>query len=334
MDNRMTSMRCPLCNRVFMLTAVCRSCVCGWNYDSPKTINDQKGNIVNTPVNNVNHMPPKSITISTSQTIANDAWEVEIDVVTECSKVPKVQDVFVELLAKKKIDMLMKKYPNIEWLAYLLGDKNEPTVVKDLFIPQQQVTTTAVTNIVCPEWNTLPVIGVIHSHHGMGNGFSGTDHEWINQNHDVSLCIAKSGIAGQVRVKTPCGSLKIVPAKVIVRFPKIDYDFKGWMAESTKKIETKRYQTYLNDFGVNQPYNYGAAVNQGHTIVNTEYEDVKKNLNPLSTAEIIQRRINEIEKNQGNIDEEQSLLDALNDLDNEEIITGGRKVPRRVDWSS
>jgi hypothetical protein len=207
--------------------------------------------------------------------------------------------------------MLMKKYPNIEWLAYLLGDKNEPYIVKDLFIPQQSVTATSVTNIVCPEFNNLPVIGVIHSHHGMGNGFSGTDHEWINQNHDISLCIAKSGIAGQVRVKTPCGALKIVSAKVIVRFPKINYDFEGWMKESTEKIGTIKYQTYLNGFNDNSFIAGIGGINPN----SYNHEIVKKNLNPLSTAEIIQRRIDEMTKE--GIDEDQSLIDALNDLDSD-----------------
>ena len=40
-----------------------------------------------------------------------------------------------------------------------------------------------------------------------------------NQNHNLSLVIAKNGVAGQYRWKTPCGGLKIVDAKVKVIYP-------------------------------------------------------------------------------------------------------------------
>jgi len=249
MNNKITSVRCPLCNKIFMVTSICRSCVCGWSIDGttiintptsmepPKNNNNKRESVM---MNNTNIVG--KVTYLTPNT--NDAWEVEIDTVTECSKMPKSKEINVELLPKQKINRLMKKYPSIEWLAYLIGDKSDPYTVKDIFIPKQSVTGTSVKNIDCPEWNTLSVIGVIHSHHGMGNGFSGTDHEWINQNHDISLCIAKNGIAGQVRMKTPCGSIKIVPAKVVVKFPKIDYDFEKWMKESSEKISEPAYTTY------------------------------------------------------------------------------------------
>ena len=128
-------------------------------------------------------------------------WEVKVETV-ECSKAPKKVDVSLSPLAKSKIDILMKEYSNIEWLAYLVGDKDDPYVVEDIHVPAQKVTSVTVSNIECPEFNEIGCIGVIHSHHGMGNGFSGTDHEWLNQNHNISLCISKGGIAGQVRHKT------------------------------------------------------------------------------------------------------------------------------------
>ena len=176
-----------------------------------------------------------------------DSWEVEIDKVHNCDKVPAKQKVLIDLFVKRKINALMKKYPNIEWLAYLLGDKKEdPYHIVDIYIPNQEVTATTVDNIQCPEFNDLPIIGVIHSHHGMGNGFSGTDHEWINQNHNISLCIAKSGIAGQVRMTTPCGALKIIEADIRVKYPDDEFDFNNWVGEETKKIKTRTYQSNYN----------------------------------------------------------------------------------------
>jgi hypothetical protein len=171
-----------------------------------------------------------------------DSWEVEISTVDQCSKAPSELLAQIEVLAKVKIDALMDKFPNIEWLAYLIGDKNQPLVVQDLYIPQQDVTGTSVDNIQCPEFNTLSIIGVIHSHHGMGTGFSGTDHAWINQNHNLSIVVAKNGIAGQFRWKTPCGSLKIIPVKCRVKYD-LEFDKEVFLQESTPRIKPKSYAT-------------------------------------------------------------------------------------------
>jgi hypothetical protein len=162
-------------------------------------------------------------TVPTTSTAAgvvkDDDWEVELDIVKECSKVSDngTSIVWIEPLAKVKIDALMEEYRSQEWLAYLLGDKEE-IVVKDIFIPEQTATAARVDDIECSEFNNLSVIGVIHSHHGMGTGFSHTDNTYVNQNHDISLVVAHSGIAGQIRSKVPCGAMMITDAKVKMRF--------------------------------------------------------------------------------------------------------------------
>lgn len=176
---------------------------------------------------------------------ASDSWEVEIPVIEQCSKAPAELLAQIEVLAKVKIDALMDKFPNIEWLAYLIGDRSDPLVVKDLYIPQQDVTGTSVDNIQCPEFNTLSVIGVIHSHHGMGTGFSGTDHAWINQNHNLSIVVAKNGIAGQFRWSTPCGGLKIIPVKCRVKYD-LEFDKEVFLQENTGKINNKPFGVYKN----------------------------------------------------------------------------------------
>ena len=162
---------------------------------------------------------PVPVTPKTSGFSKDDDWEVELDIVQECGKCSDNGEsiVWVEPLAKVKIDALMGEYKSMEWLAYLLGDKDE-RVVKDIHIPEQSASSALVDDVNCAEFNNMPVIGVMHSHHGMGTGFSGTDHKYVNANHDISLVVAHSGIAGQVRSKVPCGALMITDAKIKLRF--------------------------------------------------------------------------------------------------------------------
>ncbi len=175
---------------------------------------------------------------------SGDSWEVKIDTITDCGKAPSEMIINIDLLAKMKIDALMEKYPAIEWLAYLVGDGKDALNVVDILIPEQTVTTTRVDDVVCPEFNQVPIIGVIHSHHGMGTGFSGTDHEWINQNHNISLVIAKNGVAGQCRWSTPCGAMKIIPVKVKVTYPDLGFDKDGFIKAGEEQINEKKYTTY------------------------------------------------------------------------------------------
>lgn len=247
-----SSIKCPQCGRIFVYSFYSKSCVCGWQVseDTQKGLSEvgkRKNKKKNRKGNKMTHQPVKVTSVGTAGA-GRDSWEVEIDKVHNCDKVPKKQKVLIDLFVKRKINALMKKYPSIEWLAYLMGDKEkDPYHVLDIYIPDQEVTATTVDNIQCPEFNELPIIGVIHSHHGMGNGFSGTDHEWINQNHNISLCIAKSGIAGQVRMTTPCGALKIIEADIRVKYPDDEFDFDKWVGEETKKIKTRTYQSnYYN----------------------------------------------------------------------------------------
>lgn len=190
-----------------------------------------------------------------------DTWEVKIDTVSACSKAPEDITVKIGLEAKLKIDSLMEKYPAIEWLAYLIGKAEVPEIdsiaqkfvpadplhIVDIHIPEQEITATSVDNIECEEFNKLNIVGVIHSHHGMGTGFSGTDHAFINGNHNLSLVIAKNGVAGQYRWTTPCGSLKIVDdVKVKVIYPDFGFDKESWLETETKKI--KKYVAPVSNY--------------------------------------------------------------------------------------
>jgi len=145
----------------------------------------------------------------------DEYWENdEIQYVEACSKSPKEIDVYISDLVKYKIDILLKKYPSLEWLAYITGTINDDNyIVKDLYIPKQVVTGVDV-HVDSSDTITTPIIGILHSHHNMSLKFSGIDHDGVNKNHDVSLLVTHKGMIGQVRTITECGSYIIVPANI------------------------------------------------------------------------------------------------------------------------
>lgn len=158
----------------------------------------------------------------------DDFWEVEIDCVTACSKASKEVTVFMNKSSRDKAMLFMKWAGAREWLAYLVGTKDEGDVfhVNDLYLPDQRTSQTLVDKVVADKYNHMQVVGVIHSHHEMGAGdednpsFSGHDANFINGNHDLSLLAGKDTknkgfkIVGIGRVKTPCGSLMQVKANI------------------------------------------------------------------------------------------------------------------------
>lgn len=197
----------------------------------------------------------KPVVSTTTTAAADDSWEVEIDCVEACSKAPDTITIWFQPLAKRKVDTLMKEYKNIEWLAYLLGPKGTRDV-EDIYIPDQSISTARVDDIECDEFNNLSVIGVIHSHHTMGHSFSSTDHDYINGNHDISIVISNSGLAGQFRYKTPCGAYKIVEANVRLKV-NIDFNDEEFIEAVKPKLTRKTYTTY----GGNYPGYGGRYIN-------------------------------------------------------------------------
>ena len=154
--------------------------------------------------------------------MGDGGWDVteQLDCVTACSKVPDDAVVFVSAIARKKINLFMKWAGAQEWLAYLKGKwiKDNQVEIIDLILPSQNANETLVSNVNVDEYKDI--VGVMHSHHEMGGaghdkaGFSGHDEAFINSNHNVSLLVAKDGIAGHIRVKTPCGAFIRIIAKV------------------------------------------------------------------------------------------------------------------------
>jgi len=163
----------------------------------------------------------------------NAHWEVELDIVNSCGKGQKKKVVWMGRLAKLKIDILMRKFKNQEWFAYLLGKEHR---VQDIFLPEQRASTAFVGNIECKEYNKLPIIGAMHSHHNMGSTSSSHDHDFVNSNHNISLIVShREGIQGQVRIKVPCGALFITKADVRLDL-EVDFNKKEFMTEVDEKI--------------------------------------------------------------------------------------------------
>jgi hypothetical protein len=160
-------------------------------------------------------------------------WETDIQVIKSCGAINQKVEVAISPKAKQKISLLMKKFPKMEWLAYLVGNKATNTV-EDIVIPKQRVT---VVRVNVDGQVNVPIMGVIHSHHDMGNKFSHTDDEFINQNHDISLCISHNGISGHVRVKTECNRYALVEAVVVDKISEFD------VTEFNKEIEAMISET-------------------------------------------------------------------------------------------
>jgi hypothetical protein len=145
----------------------------------------------------------------------DDDWgntNEELNIVTACGHKPQSVNITLSRVVKNKINLLMKKYQHTEWLAYLIGNSTT-NIITDLEIPKQRVNAASV-HVEGPIVSPF-VIGVIHSHHSMGAFFSGTDNEYINGNHGISIVVANNGIKAQVRWNTPCGSKMIVDGNVI-----------------------------------------------------------------------------------------------------------------------
>jgi ribosomal silencing factor RsfS len=179
-------------------------------------------------------------------------WEVEIDVITACSKCSKSVDVFVNHTARTKAMMYMKWAGPREWLAYLIGEFKEGAYyITDLYLPDQRTSSVLVDDINADGYNNNTVIGVIHSHHEMGAGdednpsFSSHDNNFINGNHNLSLLAgrdSKSGgfkVVGIARIETPCGGLMRVKANIKSSTEMTDDQERNLKKDFLKKTQTK-----------------------------------------------------------------------------------------------
>ncbi len=174
-----------------------------------------------------------------------ECWESDLKHIKNCDKAPESIIIYLKPNIKRKIDILMDKYKNREWLAYLIGKDN---IIEDMFFPKQNATSGRVDEINFP--SGVKVIGVIHSHHSMGASFSHTDDNYINGNHDISIVVSHNSITGQVRWNTPCGCKKIVTAKIRI-FMQVDFDEKSFIDDVESKMEIPVATQRFNQYGLN-----------------------------------------------------------------------------------
>lgn len=166
-------------------------------------------------------------------------WESEgIEVIENCSIAPKDKVVYISPLVYEKIKLLMNKYKNREWLAYLVGENDHVT---DMYFPKQTASSASVTDIDLP--SNIKVIGVMHSHHHMMGQFSDTDDEYINSNHGISILVTHKSITGQYKWKTPCGKYTVIKCNVQVSYD-AEFDTEGFIKDVEGKMCEQRV-TYV-----------------------------------------------------------------------------------------
>jgi len=149
-------------------------------------------------------------------------WDSKIKFVNSCGRIEGKFIVYFDQIVYHKIKYLMGKFDRLEWLGYLIGTihyEEKKAYVNDFMIPKQVVNSVNVKDIVSPIGKQY--VGVIHSHHHMMNSFSGTDHEFINQNNDISILVTHKEINGQIRMKTECGCFYVVPIEIMPNFENI-----------------------------------------------------------------------------------------------------------------
>lgn len=155
--------------------------------------------------------------------------------------------VIIERNAKDKIEALMAKFPDTEWLAFLDGrETEEGFLITDLRIPLQSVSVAD-----CDDVEFVPSashIGVIHSHHTMGAFFSFTDKKYLNSSNTVSVVVAKKGngaIEAQavLRLVTPSGRWVKVEAEVV--YDSLALNAVAWVEENAGRIKRRPELTPL-----------------------------------------------------------------------------------------
>jgi len=170
----------------------------------------------------------KSVSIAKKE--EDTSWNNEsLKEINCCALLPEIYasmnaDTFI------KMHSLMNKMGSKEWLAYLIGERKEKTeeneleiYIKDLYLPKQYATSSSVD--VLDSKRPEGYVGVIHSHHSMSKFFSGTDNEYINSNHDLSIVVAKDGMKGQYRFFPPCsknGHYFTLDIEIYIDYPDVD----------------------------------------------------------------------------------------------------------------
>ena len=154
-------------------------------------------------------------------------WSSDLKILSECGLVTK-PTVILSKAVKDKVYALMDSIRSSEWLGYLIG---QDFTVTDLFIPLQSVTLGSVD----VKKQDLPkgIIGTVHSHHSMGAFLSGTDQEYLEGNHSITIVVADDGWVTKVRVKAPCEHYISMEADLEIE---MDPNLESFVTESKGKM--------------------------------------------------------------------------------------------------
>ena len=212
-------------------------------------------------------------------------WDSKIKFVNSCGRVNTKFEVFFDQIVYHKIKYLMNRFDRLEWLGYLIGEidyPNNKAYVKDFMIPKQTVSSVVVKDISSPIGKQY--VGVIHSHHHMMNSFSGTDHEFINQNNDISILVTHKEINGQIRIKTECNCFYVIPVEIKPNFDEIiDKEFIKSIDENIMIDGTNGSKINIgltgNKFDIREVYREKQRTSREYfgTELNTDmYEHLKK----------------------------------------------------------
>lgn len=188
-------------------------------------------------------------------------WKVkkENNTPIQCSLI-KSPTIFIEFTPRRKIELLMTKYPHQEWLGYLVGriSEKENYFVEDLVIPPH---TEAYAASAEAEPFHIPdnCIGVIHSHHSMGAFHSGTDDTHVDRNFPISITVATGKGQGLEydavsHQTTPCG--KDTTSKGVVKYvsPEPSFDTEAFTKGAVDNIDKGKRALYTH---YESPYQQG-----------------------------------------------------------------------------
>jgi proteasome lid subunit RPN8/RPN11 len=146
----------------------------------------------------------------------SDTFTCQVDGVSACSRAPQPQ-IFVDARIWESIVGLCQRV-NTEWLAYLIGEKDEHGnyEVKSLSFPEQTAGGAHVQNQPSADFRAdANTIGAIHSHVNMKAFFSSTD--VAHANWPVEIVVnAKGEYETSVRVTLPCGESMRRKASVVL----------------------------------------------------------------------------------------------------------------------
>lgn len=189
--------------------------------------------------------------ITTNSVSIEDGWDSGVKTAKFCGRCDIAKlTIFLLPAVDEKIQAMNDTLDklNIEWLGYLLGEKQEDGAyrIDDVIIPEQVVSGASVQ--VTEKYSNERLIGTVHLHPFQnGKFFSETDEEKIGENHDVMIVTTPRGeYKGSARYFLECDALMQADAEVevlAVPNPELDEFLKAGIEKiKVKKFESKVYQ--------------------------------------------------------------------------------------------